>query len=168
MDEVQTADAIANTFPHPVLARITGPPSRADIDEAQEKQTENAASRTSTRGGGQHGNAAMVVPAARYAAQYSVTPFVWEPNPGEGPVFPPNAQIGVTRTLENAYRNSSRIFREQMAIHIALKKLYRRYSQEFWSGLILPGTGIATVSLQNIYTHLYTNFGQITDADLEN
>ena len=68
MDEVQTADAIVNTFPHLVLARITGPPSRADIDEAQEKQTENAASRTSTRGVGQHGNAAMVVPAARYAA----------------------------------------------------------------------------------------------------
>ena len=53
MDEgVQTADAIVNNFPHPVLTRINGPPSRADIDENQEKQTENAASRPSTRGGG--------------------------------------------------------------------------------------------------------------------
>ena len=70
MDEVvQTADVIANTFPHPVLTRVTGPPSRVDIDENQEKQTENAASRPSTRGGGQHGNAAMVVPPARYAAE---------------------------------------------------------------------------------------------------
>ena len=74
----------------------------------------------------------MVVPPARYAAEYSSTAFIWEPNPGEGPVFPANVQIGVARTLENAYRNSSQMFREQMAVHIALKnQLYRSYSQEF-------------------------------------
>ena len=169
MDEVvQTADVIANTFPHPVLTRVTGPPSRVDIDENQEKQTENAASRPSTRGGGQHGNAAMVVPPARYAAEYSLVPFVWEPNPGEGAVFPPNVQIGNARTLENNFRTSSRVFREQMGIHIALKnQLYRCYSAEYWTGLIQPGTGVATVTLQQMYGHLYQNFGQITEADLE-
>ena len=33
--------------------------------------------------------------------------------------------------------------------------------------MIEPGIGIATVSLLEMYTHLYTNFGKITDGDLE-
>ena len=38
---------------------------------------------------------------------------------------------------------------------------------EYWTGLIEPGIGIKTVSLLEMYTHLYTNFGQITDGYLE-
>ena len=33
--------------------------------------------------------------------------------------------------------------------------------------MIEPGIGIATVSLLDMYTHMYTKFGQITDGDLE-
>ena len=84
------ANAIASGFPHPVLPRIDEPPARADIDMAQEMQTENAALRLSTRGGGIHGHAEMVPPPARYAAEYSNTAYIWEVNPGEGPVFPAN------------------------------------------------------------------------------
>ena len=47
-----SADRIATAFPHKILEKINGTPSRIDIDDAQENQTENAASRTSTRGGG--------------------------------------------------------------------------------------------------------------------
>ena len=66
---IPTADAIASGFPNPVLPRIDEPPAGVDIDMAQEMQTENATSRLSTRGGGIHGHAAMVVPPARYAAE---------------------------------------------------------------------------------------------------
>ena len=68
---IPTANAIASGFPHPVLPRIDEPPARADIDMAQEMQTENLASRPSTRGGVIHVHAAMVVPPARYAVEYS-------------------------------------------------------------------------------------------------
>ena len=55
-----------------------------------------------------------------------------------------------------------------MAVSTALKnQLYRVCPQEYWTGLIQPGTGIATVSLLDMYNHLYTNFGQISDVDLE-
>ena len=37
-------DGIVAAFPHKILKKIYGTPSRIDIDDAQEKQTENAAS----------------------------------------------------------------------------------------------------------------------------
>ena len=60
-----SADRIAASFPHNIFKKINGTPSRIDIDDAQEKQTENEASRPSTRGGGAHGHAGMVVPPSK-------------------------------------------------------------------------------------------------------
>ena len=110
----------------------------------------------------------MVVPPERYAAEYSNVAYIWEVNPGEGPVFPANITVASARTLENDYASSARVFQYQTRTHTALNnQLYRRYPTEYWTGLIEPGIGIATVSLLEMYTHLYTNFGHITDGDLE-
>ena len=59
-----SADVIAAAFPHTILEKIYGTPGRIDIDNAQEKKIDNAASRPSTRGGGAHGHTGMVVPLA--------------------------------------------------------------------------------------------------------
>ena len=61
---IPSADGIAAAFPHTNLDKINGTPSRIDIDDAQENKAENAVSRHSTRGGGAHGQAGMVVPPA--------------------------------------------------------------------------------------------------------
>ena len=144
---IPTADAIASGFPHPVLPRIDEPPARVDINMAQEMQTENAASRPSTRGCGIHDHAAMVVPTERYAAEYSNVAYIWEVNPGEVPVFPANVTAASARTLENDYARSACVFQDQTRTHMALKnQLYQRYPTEYWTGLIEPGIGIATVS----------------------
>ena len=45
--------------------------------------------------------------------------------------------------------------------------MYRKYSSDYWTGLVQPVTGIATASLIDMYTHLYENYRQITDANLE-
>ena len=70
-----SADGIAAVFPQKIPDQINGTPSRIDIDDAQEKQTENAASRPSTRGGGAHGHAGMVVPPERYVVEFSPTAY---------------------------------------------------------------------------------------------
>ena len=128
---------------------------------AQEMQTENAASRPSTRGGRIHGHAAMVVPPARYASEYSNITYIWKVNPGEGPVLPANVTAARARTLENNYTSSARVFQDQTRTHTAFKnQLYRRYPTEYWTGLIEPGIGIATVSLLEMYTHLYKTLGR--------
>ena len=80
------ADGIAAAFPYKILEKINGTPSCIDIDDAQEKQTENAASRPSTGGGGSHGHAGMVVSTARYVVEFPPTAYAWEPIPDEVPV----------------------------------------------------------------------------------
>ena len=132
-----TAEAIVSGFPHPVLPRIDEPPERVDIDMVQEMQTENAASRPSTRGGGIHGHVAMVIPPARYAAEYPNVAYIWEVNPGEGPVFPSNVTAVSARTLENNYASSACVFQDQTRTKTALKnQLYQRYPTEYCIGLI--------------------------------
>ena len=61
---IPSVDGIAVAFPHKILDKISGTPSWIDKDDAQEKQTESAASGPSTRGGGAHRHAGMVVPTA--------------------------------------------------------------------------------------------------------
>ena len=163
-----SSDAIAAAFPHTVLERVNGTPGREEIDDAQEKQTENAASRPSTRGGGNHGHAGMVVPLGRYVVEFNPTAYEWEPNPGEAPAYPDGVVAAPARILNNNFARAQRIFREQSGTHTALKnQLYRKYNSKYWTGLVQPGTGIATVSLIDMYAHLYVNYGQITDANLE-
>ena len=61
-----------------------------------------------------------------------------------------------------------RIYREQSGTHTALKnQLHQKYSPEYWTGLVQPGTRIATISLLDMYAHLYANYGQVTEVDLE-
>ena len=33
--------------------------------------------------------------------------------------------------------------------------------------MVHPGTGVATISLMDMYAHLYANYGQVTEGDLE-
>ena len=94
-------------------------------------------------------------PLARHAAEYSNIAYIWEVNPGEGPLFPANVTAASARTLENDYTSSTRVFQDQTRTHTALKnQLYRRYPTEYCTGLIKTGIGIATVPLLEMYTHL--------------
>ena len=100
------------------------------------------------RGEGLHGHVVMVVSPVRYAAEYSPIAYIWEAILQEGPVFPQNLAAGVARTLENEWSGRSHVFREQVGCHTALKhQLFRVYLPEYWTGLIQPGAGIATVTL---------------------
>ena len=61
-----------------------------------------------------------------------------------------------------------RIYWDQSGTHTALKnQLYQKYNPEFWTGVVQPGTGIYTLSLLDMYAHLYANYGQVTEGDLE-
>ena len=53
-----------------------------------------------------------------------------------------------------------RIYRDQSGTHTALKnQLHQKYSPEYWAGVVHLGTGIATISLLDMYGNLYTNYG---------
>ena len=163
-----SADGIAVEFPHKILENINGTPIRIDIDDAQEKQTKNAASRSSTRGGGAHGYVWMVVPPARYVLDFYPTSYAWKPIPDEAPVYPVGITSTAQRLLDNNFAREMRIYRDQSGTHTALKtQLHQKYSPEYWTGVLQPGTGIATISILDMYTNLYANYGQVNNVDLE-
>ena len=61
-----------------------------------------------------------------------------------------------------------RIYRDQSGTHTALKnQLHKKCNPEYWTGVVQMGTGIATISLMDMYAHLYANYGQFTEEDLE-
>ena len=50
------------------------------------------------------------------------------------------------------------IYEDQSGTHTALKnQLHDNYSPEFWTGVVHPGNRIATLSLLDMYAHLYAN-----------
>ena len=100
---IPSVDGIAAAFPHKILEKISGTPSRIDIDDAQETQTKNAASRPSTRGGGAHGHAGMVVPTARYIVEFYPTAYALDPISGEAPVYPVGVTVTAQRLLDNNF-----------------------------------------------------------------
>ena len=113
-----SADGIAAAFPHKILEKINSTPSRIDIDDAQEKQTENAASRPSTRVGVAHGHAGMVVTPSRYVVEFSPTSYVWEPIPDKAPVYPVGITATAQRLLNNNFARAMRIYRDQSGSYI--------------------------------------------------
>ena len=61
-----------------------------------------------------------------------------------------------------------RIYRDQSGTHTAPKnQLHHKYNPEYWTWVVQPGTGVATISLMDMYAHLYANYGQVTEGDLE-
>ena len=110
----------------------------------------------------------MVVHPARYVVEFSPTAYTWEPIPYEAPVYPVRITATAQRLLYNNFAQAMRIYRDQSGTHTALKnQLYQKYNPEYWTGVVHPGTGIATISLMDMYAHLYANYVQVTEVDLE-
>ena len=110
----------------------------------------------------------MVVPPAQYVVEFSPTAYAWELIPEEAPVYPVRITAAAQRLLDNNFARGMRIYRDQSGTHTALKnQLYQKYNPKFWTGVVQPGTVIATLSLLDMHAHLYANYGQVTEGDLE-
>ena len=110
----------------------------------------------------------MVVPPAQYVVEFSPTAYVWEPIPEEELVYPVGITAAAQCLPDNKFAHAMKFYRDQSGTHTALKnQLYQKYNPEFWTGVVQPGTGIATLSLLDMYAHLYASYGQITEGDME-
>ena len=100
--------------------------------------------------------------------EFPPTAFAWEPIQDEAPVYPVGITATAQRLLDNNFARAMRIYRDQSGTHTDLKnQLHHKYSPEYWTGVVQPGTGIATISIMDMYAHLYDNYGQVTKGDLE-
>jgi hypothetical protein len=162
-----SVEAITASFPYPSFPVIHTQPNREEIDKFEKMSIANAAARQSTRGGGMHGHMGMVLSPARYALHAAI-PYVFEPNPGEAPIYPPGVTGVAQRTLDNEWQRNATIYQDQQAVHAALKnQLFRAIPEAYWAGITNPLTGMAGISLIEMYAHLYTNYGALMEDDLE-
>ena len=99
---------------------------------------------------------------------FSPTAYAWEPIPDEVPLYPVGITATAQRLLDNNSARAIRIYRYRSGTHTALKnQLHQKYSPEYWTGVVQPVAGIATISLMDMYSQLYANYGQVTEGDLE-
>jgi hypothetical protein len=144
-----SVEAITASFPYPSFPVIHTQPNREEIDKFEKMSIANAAARQSMRGGGMHGHMGMVLSPAQYAM-----PYVFEPNPGEAPIYSPRVTGVAQRMLNNEWQRNATIYNDQQAVHAALKnQLFRTIPEAYWAGITDPLTGMA--HLENILKQWY-------------
>lgn len=101
MSSVPSIDDYITSFPYAQLPKIIGPPTYESLKDTRDLLKINAASVPTTRGGGQHGYLALVLPGATYNTLVgAANAFVPPTNPGETPTIPRNAVGSAIAELE--------------------------------------------------------------------
>ena len=164
---IQSVDDIRSGFPHPTVPTIEGEPHYTSIKQLHDLLKSNAAAFPSTLGGGGHGLLGLVLPPAVYL---NVTGhnFNRPQNPGDAPVIPPGATQAQIGQLTRTFNTASKTYLETVHTDQALKQLILGAVDNIYlDSLRNAYTGYTAVTTQDLLDHLYTNYGQISDFDLE-
>jgi hypothetical protein len=153
-------------FPHPVLTRVSGRPNYASLNLLRSELNANAMAIHSARGGGKLGHLALLMTDADYLA-LSGSPFDLPPHPGTTPtvIAPVNAA-----SIKEATRVHLELRKEHEVVNYVTNglrcQLLAAVEPRFVSELKDTSIGFANITLLQFLTHLFTNFGTITGADL--
>ena len=162
-----TIDNIVEGFPHPTLTPISGVPTYETIAELNLKLNANAASVQSNLGDGQLGLLYLTVTPAEYTT-LSATAFVPPANPGTTPVIATGATAAQTSASIRQHTTEITLFREYNATDKALKQLViGAVDPMYLRALSHRITGFANTSTRQMLTHLYTSYGRLSPADLQ-
>ena len=160
-------DKIVEGFPHPTIVPIHGLPTFETIAELNLQLNANAASVQSNLGDGQLGLLFLTVTPEEYNL-LSNTVFVPPPNPGNAPVLPGGATGPQISAIIRQHTNDTHVFREYLATDKALKQQVIGAIQPMYlRTLSHRTTGFANVSTRQMLTHLYTQYGRLSPADLQ-
>ena len=95
-------------------------------------------------------------------------PFVPQVNPGQTCTIPPGSTGPQIVALNQAHKNQVHIWKEYLVVDKALKQQLLGCMNEIYQHTLRNRhTGYATISVGNIITHLYTQYGNITPQDLQ-
>ena len=164
-NNVTTVEKYIETFPIPILLRITGTPMYDNVKTINEELNVNATSIVTTRGGGAHGHLALTISPAVYATLSNTffTP----------PALPPavvtaghsGSQIA---ELNRVYDKEKAEFHSYVNLQNALKKqLIAAIEPLYLQALREPYVGFANVTVYDMLHHLYNTYADISADDLE-
>ena len=150
------------------LTKSVGRPNYFTLKPLRQEIKENAASIYSLRGGGQHGHLGLVLSDIAYARE-SATPYIRALNPGVQPVLPANP---TQYQIAEGVREHEEFQREWYEVD-SFEKACRKQIAEAIEPPFLRGcrpagaTGLTTVPVRTILEHLFTNYGRLTDKEIE-
>ena len=160
-----SVEKVIESFPIPVLTRISGQLTYEKLREVNKELNANAASVASARGGGAHGHLALTVSPTVYAT-LSATPFT-------APVMPTRGNpAGMTGPqIENANRIYDAAITEYTT-YVNLQKALRKQliaavDPLFLDAIKQPYVGFANVPVYDMLRHLYTTYVELSLDDIE-
>ena len=161
--------SITSQFPHQTLTPLAGPdssPNYATLHVAQKELNNNATSIRSHGGGGNHGLLTLCIPAPRYLLIAGV-PFEAPLNPAPAPDH--HDRNGPQIVEANRLHTEERLlFRTYMDTDQALCNLIIAATPDIYlSALDDDELGFTNVTCLQMMTHLWTNYGTITQDELD-
>ena len=162
-----SADDIVSKFPVKTLPTITGEPDYATINQMVQTLYGNAASLSTTSGGGAHGHIGLIMTAALYAT-LTATPYVVPVDPGVIANIPPNSTGAAREQLRTEHKEARRIYDNTTNMDDALKgQVIDTIDDAYLCEMRNKYTGYLGVTTRDLLDHLIDRYGKITPADLE-
>ena len=166
MASTLSLESIKELFPHPVIPRQIGAPNYETINEVHTKLKANASSVPTTLGGGNHGHLGLMLGPATYLA-ITGNDFVIPANPGAQPTIAPGTTRPRADAIVRAHTTELRTYQEALRTDQALKQLLLdAFDDKYLRGLRNRHTAYAGSTALQLIQHLYTNYGVITQLDL--
>ena len=155
------SETIKANFPFPIIPQEPGLPTFQIVNDVHNKSKANAASISSSLGGGAHELLGIGLSLATYH-QITGSHFTRPNNPG---ALPQNVTVTAVAMSEQIrqHKEELRIFRQVENSDLALKsQLIDVFDETYFRGLRNRHTGFAGFSYFQMISHLYVNYGTIT------
>jgi len=163
-----TTNNITVTYPKPILTKIVGKPKYLNLIQLRRELYANARNVCSPDADGNQGHLGVIMPEADYQARGGVAAAYTTPNhPGN----PPNV-AGLTSPQVHArlmtYNHRINVY----DVHITVRNDLRRMileavDEQYLKPLEDANMGYADVAPATMLSHLFTNYGTITQDDIE-
>lgn len=152
-------------FPHAVLTLVVDTDHHS-LRVLQAELNANAASVASYGGSGKHGLLALTVPAQEYL-ELCQTPFIAPVNPPEEIKYPDPCTDKQRAVLERKHSVEQKVFsRYRDADQALVQQVLLAVPDEKTKALKDPKYGYMNVTCLALLTHLWTNYGTISSAQL--
>ena len=161
-----TADKLIESFPHPTMPPVLGLPTCKTIAPVHLKLNANAASMHSNRGNGKIGLLFLTLQPA--VLNTLSTPHFDPPtNPGPNPTIPEKSTSSQIADLRRTHDFQLEEFNQFDQADKALKSiLINTFDEIYIRSLRHRHIGYANVTTLTIIQHLYDNYANITEQDL--
>ena len=146
---------------------IVGEPTYRTLKTLKDQLKANAASVPATLGGGNHGYLGLILSPAAYTT-ISLTAFVEPAYPGQHPAIPAGANAANTSAIIRRHTEVTRQWRKFKNVSTALKnQLLSTVEDIYVRALRDHHVGYMNQSICNLFTHLFENYGNITQLKYE-